>query len=85
MAGSPHLYRDPDPPEGDWWGTNGGRRWRGGRGPAHSVNFITAHDGFPLADLVAYNQKHNEANGEGNRCAGTLVPASSLATSGARG
>jgi glycogen operon protein len=38
-----------------------------GRGPANSVNFITAHDGFTLADLVAYNSKHNEANGEGNR------------------
>ena len=38
-----------------------------GRGPANSVNFITAHDGFTLADLVAYNTKHNDANGEGNR------------------
>jgi glycogen debranching enzyme len=32
-----------------------------------SVNFIAAHDGFPLADLTAYSRKHNEANGEGNR------------------
>jgi isoamylase len=38
-----------------------------GRGPANSVNFITAHDGFTLNDLVSYNSKHNEANGEGNR------------------
>ena len=38
-----------------------------GRGPANSVNFITAHDGFTLYDLVAYNEKHNDANGEGNR------------------
>src|SRR5262249_60073862 len=38
-----------------------------GRRPAHSVNFVTCHDGFTLADLVAYNYKHNEANGEGNR------------------
>jgi glycogen operon protein len=38
-----------------------------GRGPSNSVNFITAHDGFTLHDLVSYNQKHNEANGEGNR------------------
>ena len=38
-----------------------------GRRPHASVNFITAHDGFTLADLVAYEQKHNEANGEGNR------------------
>ncbi|MGE5136446.1 MAG: glycogen debranching protein GlgX [Gemmatimonadota bacterium] len=38
-----------------------------GRRPVASVNFITAHDGFTLADLVSYNGKHNEANGEGNR------------------
>ncbi len=31
-----------------------------------SVNFITAHDGFTLLDLVSYNEKHNEANGENN-------------------
>jgi glycogen operon protein len=37
------------------------------RGPNASINFIAAHDGFPLADLVAYEAKHNEANGEGNR------------------
>ena len=36
------------------------------RGPAASVNFVTAHDGFTLRDLVSYNHKHNEANGEGN-------------------
>jgi glycogen debranching enzyme GlgX/4-alpha-glucanotransferase len=35
--------------------------------PTKSVNFITAHDGFTLADLVSYEQKHNEANGENNR------------------
>ncbi len=40
---------------------------RGGRRPSASVNFVTAHDGFTLADLVSYNDKHNEANGEGNR------------------
>ena len=38
-----------------------------GTGPLHSINFITCHDGFTLADLVSYNAKHNEANGEGNR------------------
>ena len=38
-----------------------------GRQPWASVNFITAHDGFTLNDLVTYNDKHNEANGEGNR------------------
>jgi len=38
-----------------------------GRGPLHSMNFITCHDGFPLADLVSYDGKHNEVNGEGNR------------------
>jgi glycogen operon protein len=39
----------------------------GRRGVTASINFITAHDGFTLADLVAYNDKHNEANGEDNR------------------
>lgn len=38
-----------------------------GRMPAESVNFIVAHDGFTLADLVSHDRKHNEANGEGNR------------------
>jgi len=38
-----------------------------GRGPGASVNIVTVHDGFPLHDLVSYNQKHNEANGEDNR------------------
>jgi glycogen operon protein len=37
-----------------------------GRKPSASVNFITAHDGFTLRDLVSYNDKHNEANGENN-------------------
>jgi len=37
-----------------------------GRAPSHSINFITSHDGFTLADLVSYNHKHNEANGENN-------------------
>jgi isoamylase len=39
---------------------------RDGRRPFASINFITAHDGFTLNDLVSYNGKHNEANGEGN-------------------
>ncbi len=39
----------------------------GGRKPYASINFITAHDGFTLQDLVSYNEKHNEANGEDNR------------------
>ncbi|MGN0122252.1 MAG: glycogen debranching protein GlgX [Rhodococcus sp. (in: high G+C Gram-positive bacteria)] len=38
-----------------------------GRRPGASVNFVTAHDGFTLADLVSYNEKHNDANGEDNR------------------
>jgi glycogen operon protein len=38
-----------------------------GRTPVASINFITAHDGFTLADLVSYNEKHNEANLEDNR------------------
>jgi len=40
---------------------------RSGRSPYASVNFVTAHDGFTLNDLVSYNSKHNEANGEENR------------------
>ena len=38
-----------------------------GRRPFASINFITSHDGFTLRDLVSYNEKHNEANGEDNR------------------
>jgi isoamylase len=37
------------------------------RPPSASINFVTAHDGFTLQDLVSYEQKHNEANGEDNR------------------
>ncbi|MDH6193562.1 isoamylase [Mycobacterium frederiksbergense] len=67
----------------DWWRSNGGllpdfaSRLCGsadiydhpeeGRRPSASVNFVTVHDGFTLSDLVSYNGKHNEANGEGNR------------------
>ncbi len=40
---------------------------RSGRKPYASINFVTAHDGFTLQDLVSYNSKHNEANGEENR------------------
>ncbi|HEY4026706.1 MAG TPA: glycogen debranching protein GlgX [Candidatus Dormibacteraeota bacterium] len=39
----------------------------GGRLPINSINFVTAHDGFTLNDLVSYDHKHNDANGEGNR------------------
>ncbi len=39
----------------------------GGRPATASINLISSHDGFTLADLVSYNEKHNEANGEGNR------------------
>ncbi len=38
-----------------------------GRKPYHSINFVTAHDGFTLRDLVSYQDKYNEENGEGNR------------------
>src|SRR5207249_8494865 len=38
-----------------------------GRAPMASINFVTAHDGFTLADLVSYNEKHNEANLEDSR------------------
>ena len=40
---------------------------RSGRRPYASINFVTAHDGFTLQDLVSYNHKHNQANGEDNR------------------
>jgi glycogen operon protein len=40
---------------------------RDGRGPRASINFVAAHDGFTLADVVSYERRHNEANGEGNR------------------
>ena len=40
---------------------------RSGRRPYASINFITAHDGFTLHDLVSYSEKHNEANGEHNQ------------------
>jgi len=67
VSGSPKIYATPAP-EDDWWGSGDGNKWRGNRGPTHSVNFVTAHDGFSLADLVAFNEKHNDANGEQNRC-----------------
>lgn len=67
----------------DWWRSQNGRlaefasRLCGssdiygdraeGRRPSASVNFVTVHDGFTLRDLVSYDQKHNEANGENNR------------------
>src|SRR6185437_15226771 len=44
----------------DVFGYNGRRPWA-------SINFVTAHDGFTLSDLVSYNEKHNEINNEGNR------------------
>ncbi len=40
---------------------------KGGRRPYASINFVTAHDGFTLHDLVSYNEKHNDPNGEDNR------------------
>jgi glycogen operon protein len=43
---------------------------RDGRKPFHSVNFVTSHDGFTMNDLVSYNEKHNEENGEENRDGG---------------
>ncbi len=43
---------------------------RDGRKPFHSINFLTSHDGFTLRDLVSYNGKHNDENGEENRDGG---------------
>ena len=51
--------------------------------PSRSVNFITAHDGFTLNDLVTYNEKHNEANGERTATAPTTTSAG-IAASRAR-
>ncbi len=53
LSGSVDLFGHGDPPLS--------------RGVVASVNYVTAHDGFTLADLVTYDHKHNEANGEGNR------------------
>jgi glycogen operon protein len=73
------IYRDTVRKywKGEQGGTAGQLAWRlagssdlyqaNGRKPYASINFITAHDGFCLQDLVSYEQKHNEANGEGNR------------------
>lgn len=73
LMGSPEIYGKSECAETDWWGNNGGARWRGGRGPQHTVNFVTAHDGFSLADLVSYNEKHNTANGENNNDGALLI------------
>lgn len=67
LCGSPNIYSNNTPHPSDWWANNGGRQWKGNRSPTASVNFVTAHDGFTLNDLVSYNEKHNEANGEDNR------------------
>jgi len=53
LSGSADVFGHGDPPLS--------------RGVVASVNYVTAHDGFTLADLVTYDHKHNEANGEGNR------------------
>lgn len=66
LMGSPELYGKRETHEGDWWGLNAGSKWRGGRTPLHSINFVTAHDGFTLNDLVTYNNKQNQLNGEDN-------------------
>jgi len=66
VLGSPDIYKDNHEDPDDWWRTHGGRRWVGNRGPTASVNFVTAHDGFTMRDLVSYNSKNNMANGENN-------------------
>ena len=55
-----------------------------GRKPWASINFVTCHDGFTLADLVSYNDKHNEANGEDNRDGESRQPVAGTAASRAR-
>jgi glycogen operon protein len=54
----------------------------GHRGPLASVNFITAHDGFTLADLTAYSRKHNEANGEDGRDGRSDEPCANFGSEG---
>jgi glycogen operon protein len=56
-----------EPPADMGWRLTGSQDVFHGRSPAASVNFLTAHDGFTMRDLVSYNTKHNEANGEDNR------------------
>jgi glycogen operon protein len=56
---------------------------RDGRKPFHSVNFITSHDGFTLLDLVSYESKHNENNGENNRDGGDANYSSNYGVEGA--
>ena len=55
------------PPAELGWRMTGSQDIYSNRSPISSVNFLTAHDGFTLADLTAYNWKHNDANGEDNR------------------
>src|SRR5207302_179376 len=52
-----------------------------GRRPYASINFVTCHDGFTLTDLVSYNEKHNEPNGEGNRDGASTRPSAAAAGS----
>jgi glycogen operon protein len=60
MEGSVGEFAQRFTGSADLYGSNG-------RDPFASINFVTAHDGFTLRDLVSYNQKHNEANGEDNQ------------------
>lgn len=67
ICGSLDMYAGHEPDSSHWWACGSGREWYGNRGQQSSVNFITAHDGFTMRDLVSYNDKHNAANGEENR------------------
>ena len=53
-----------------------------GRGPTSSINFVTSHDGLTLADLVAYDTKHNEDNGEDNRDGESTTSATTMGSKG---
>jgi glycogen operon protein len=50
-----------------FWRGDAGRTWGDHASPHTGINYVAAHDGFTLRDLVSYNEKHNEANGENNR------------------
>jgi isoamylase len=58
---------DIKPPSEMGWRLTGSQDLYWNRSPRASVNFVTAHDGFPMRDLTEYNSKHNEANRENNR------------------
>eukprot|EP00775_Hariotina_reticulata_P003086 gene3086-3365_t len=68
LCGSPNLYANTHPAETDWWANNAGRRWRGNRSPTASINFVSAHDGFALADLMGDEYGHSKKGNNNTYC-----------------